>query len=79
MVFRCITWCCSMALNGRLNARAEETTVANINMIAERTGLDDSEVIRRLVRLGLQDVAEIGDEVLLFPADDADADDIVAD
>jgi hypothetical protein len=68
-----------MALNGRLNARAEETTVANINMIAERTGLDDSEVIRRLVRLGLQDVAEIGDEVLLFPADDADADDIVAD
>jgi hypothetical protein len=66
-----------MTLKARLNARAEEDTVADITDIAERTGLDDSEIIRRLVRLGLQDVEEIGDEALLFPADDAN--DAIAD
>lgn len=44
--------------------RCEDSLARNVDEIAARTGLQESEVIRRLIRLGLQDVNEIGHEVL---------------
>ena len=44
--------------------RCDDSLGENVEEIADRTGLSESEVIRRLIRLGLQDVDEIDDEVL---------------
>jgi hypothetical protein len=44
----------------------------SVEAIADRLDLDESEVLRRLVRLGLQDVEEIGDEVLMGAVDTPD-------
>lgn len=53
-----------MAYDDQLTFRVNGTQVDNIEGISDRTGLDKSEVSRRLLKLGLQDVEEIGDEVL---------------
>lgn len=53
-----------MLMTARFVFRCEDSLVANVDEIADRTGLPESEVIRRLIRLGLQDIDEIGDEVL---------------
>ena len=37
----------------------------SVEAIADRIGMDASEVLRRLVRLGLQDVDDVGDVVLM--------------
>lgn len=53
-----------MLMTARFVFRCEDTVAASVDEIAERTGLSEVEVIRRLVRLGLQDVEDIDDEVL---------------
>lgn len=53
-----------MVMTARFVFRCEDPVAADVHEIAERTGLAETEVLRRLVRLGLQDVDEIGDEVL---------------
>lgn len=53
-----------MLMTVRFVFRCEDSVAASVDEIAERTGLSEAEVIRRLVRLGLQDVDEIDDEVL---------------
>lgn len=53
-----------MQMTARFAFRCEDSLVADVDEIACRTGLRESEVVRRLVRLGLQDVDEIGEEVL---------------
>lgn len=57
-----------MLMTARFAFRCEASMAADIEEIAERTGLREAEVIRRLIRLGLQDVDEIGDEVLFGTA-----------
>lgn len=54
-----------MKYDDTIRARAESEVVDEISTIADRTDLRESEVIRRLINLGLQDIREIGDEVLL--------------
>lgn len=56
-----------MVMTARFVFRCEDTLAADVEEIAARTGLPESEVIRRLIRLGLQDIDEIGDEVLFGP------------
>lgn len=51
-------------MTARFVFRCEDALAANVGEIADRTGLPEAEVIRRLIRLGLQDIDEIGDEVL---------------
>ncbi|MFW6434812.1 MAG: hypothetical protein ACOCY1_00380 [Halovenus sp.] len=58
-----------MRYDDTIKARAEPEEVDEIEAIAERTDLHESEVVRRLVNLGLQDIREIGDEVLLNVGD----------
>lgn len=53
-----------MLMTSRFVFRCEDSLAADVEEIAGRTGLSESEVIRRLIRLGLQDVDEIDDEVL---------------
>lgn len=53
-----------MLMTARFVFRCEDPMAANVEEIADRTGLPESEVIRRLIRLGLQDIDEIDDEVL---------------
>lgn len=53
-----------MLMTARFVFHCEDSMVADVEEIAERTGLQESEVIRRLIRLGLQDIDEIDDEVL---------------
>jgi len=53
-----------MAMTTRIAFRCEESLAADVEELAVRTGLPETEVIRRLIRLGLQDTDEIGDEVL---------------
>lgn len=53
-----------MLMTARFVFRCEDSVATSIDEIAERTGLSEAEVLRRLVRLGLQDVDEIDDEVL---------------
>lgn len=46
----------------RVRETSEMTT--KIEDLADRTGLGTSAVVRRLIRLGYQDVEQIGDEAL---------------
>jgi len=54
-----------MTYDGRLSTRCERPLLDEVDEIAERTGLDRSDVVRRLLRLGVEDVSETGDEILL--------------
>lgn len=51
-------------MTARFEFECKDSMVADIEAIVDRTGLQETEVIRRLIRLGLQDVDEIDDEVL---------------
>lgn len=51
-------------MTARFVFHCEDSLAENVEEIAGRTGLSESEVIRRLIRLGLQDIDEIDDEVL---------------
>jgi len=62
-----------MVMTARFVFRCEESMAADVEEIAARTGLPESEVIRRLIRLGMQDVEEIGDEVLFGAISDTHA------
>lgn len=53
-----------MVMTARFVFRCDDCMADTVEEIATRTGLQESEVIRRLIRLGVQDVEEIGDEVL---------------
>jgi predicted DNA-binding protein len=53
-------------MDGRLQVRTETEMETRVDEIATRTGLDRSEVVRRLIRLGLDDIDQIGDEALLI-------------
>lgn len=53
-----------MLMTVRFVFRCDDAVAASVDQIAERTGLSEAEVVRRLVRLGLQDVEDIDDEVL---------------
>ena len=54
-----------MTYDDQLRTRCEGTLLDHADEIADRTGLDRSQVIRRLLRLGLKDVDDCGDQVLL--------------
>lgn len=62
-----------MVMTARFVFRCEEPMAVDVEEIAARTGLPTSEVIRRLIRLGVQDVEEIGDEVLFGAVSDTHA------
>ena len=47
-----------------LTFRCQGSLATQVSEIADRTGLPESEVISRLIRLGLQDIDEIDDGVL---------------
>jgi len=49
----------------QLTARADSDLVDDIEDAAERTGLKKSEVIRRLLELGIEEVETAGDVALL--------------
>ncbi|WP_436925765.1 ribbon-helix-helix domain-containing protein [Halosimplex amylolyticum] len=53
-----------MNMTDKITFRCQDSLAADVDEIARRTGLPESEVIHRLIRLGLQDVEEIDDEVL---------------
>jgi hypothetical protein len=62
-----------MVMTARFVFRCNDSMAADVEDIAVRTGLPESEVIRRLIRLGVQDVDDIGDEVLFGTVSDAGA------
>jgi len=68
-----------MAFDDSVRFRTSENLVEQIDEIATRTGFDRSEVLRRLVRLGLEDIDQIGDEALLTAAPDRSAEEKPAD
>ncbi|WEL18808.1 Putative antitoxins containing the HTH domain [Halorhabdus sp. SVX81] len=51
-------------MTDRLTFQCQDSVAADVDEIADRTGLPESEVINRLVRLGLQDIDDIDDSVL---------------
>ncbi|ACV12236.1 CopG domain protein DNA-binding domain protein [Halorhabdus utahensis DSM 12940] len=51
-------------MTDRLTFQCQDSLAADVDEIADRTGLPESEVINRLVRLGLQDIDDIDDSVL---------------
>lgn len=54
----------------KVQFRASTDMSQRIEQISRRTGLKESEVCRRLVRLGFDDIDQIGDEALLVAAPD---------
>ncbi len=59
-----------MTYDDAVRCRVRSSVAGDIEDLAERAGLSESEVIRRLLRLGLQDIEQIGDEALLAAAPD---------
>lgn len=57
-----------MTYDDDVRCRVRSSVASDIGDLADRTGLSESEVIRRLLRLGLQDIGQIGDEALLAAA-----------
>lgn len=57
-----------MKMSDKLEFRCQGSLAVTIDAIANRTGLTEYEVVQRLIRLGLQDVEEIDDEVLFGAA-----------
>jgi predicted transcriptional regulator len=55
-------------MNEYVSARVDDDLRAQVQAVADRTNLSESEVLRRLLRLGLEDVDECGDQVLLGDA-----------
>lgn len=53
-----------MKMTDKLLFRCQGSLAVNIDEIANRTDLSEYEVVLRLIRLGLQDIEEIDDEVL---------------
>lgn len=51
-------------MTARFAFQCEDSLAENVEEIAARTDLSESEVIRRLIRLGIQDIDYINDEVL---------------
>jgi hypothetical protein len=47
--------------------RESGTVVDRVEEIADRTDFDKSEVYRRLLRLGLDDIDQLGDDALDIP------------
>lgn len=54
-----------MTFDDPVRFRATAPTTQQVGDIAARTDLTESDVYRRLLQLGLADVEEIGDEILL--------------
>ncbi|AFH21999.1 hypothetical protein OSG_eHP14_00095 [environmental Halophage eHP-14] len=52
--------------------RASKELVEEVEAVSKRTGIDKSAVCRRLLRLGLEDIEQIGDEALLAGAAKSD-------
>jgi len=62
-----------MRFNDSVRFRTRSELVEDVDDIVDRTGFDRSEVLRRLVRLGLEDIDQIGDEALLVAAPNSDS------
>jgi len=56
----------------KIRFRASTDMTDRVEAISDRTGMDTSAVCRRLLRPGLEDVEQIGDEALLAGAPDTD-------
>ena len=53
--------------------RCQRSIAASVSEIADRTHLPEDVVVQQLLRLGLQDVETIGDEVLFGAVSSSDA------
>ncbi|WP_206425030.1 hypothetical protein [Halosimplex salinum] len=51
-------------MTDKITFRCHDSLAADVEEISDRTGLPETEVIHRLVKLGLQDIDEIDDDVL---------------